>query len=65
MNRLRRRVENLERRTGAVLLTPEEEAAIASDQPCWPISGIAMAKICARYGLEALVLASFVPRPAS
>ena len=69
MSRLRRRVEALERRLGALRLTPEaaeatltpaERQAIGSDDPAlWPLAQAAMVKVVRRCGLEALVLASY------
>jgi hypothetical protein len=56
---LRRRIEALERGRGDVVLTAQEAAALAGDGPAWPHSSTAMAKFARRFGLEALVLASF------
>ena len=66
MSRLRHRVQALERRLASradLDLTAEEAAALASDEPCWPLGSVAMRKMVARYGLERLVLASYEPRP--
>ena len=69
MSRLRRRVEALERRLGALRLTPEaaeatltpaEREAVGSDDPALrDLAQRALLKVVNRCGLEALVLASY------
>lgn len=69
MTRIRARIARLEamdRARGDLELTPEEQAALAAGEAGdRAVVNRAMLKAVSRYGLEALILGSYAPRPPS